>query len=72
MTKKYRFYVMRVYGKFYAITRGYATTERTEATLFTDEDWEKWGQSEGFVREELGEDEKLRILGAPTLPGFDL
>ena len=52
------------------------TTEKEAASIFSDEDWQNWRDSTDFEleREEIPEDEYMRLLGeklAPMLPGFE-
>lgn len=44
---------------------------RQAASLFTEGDWRHWGQDAGASREEIGEDERMRLMGAPVLPGLE-
>lgn len=39
------------------------TENRSEATLFTEEDWLIWAKNDGFEREEIGQDEAMRLIG---------
>lgn len=71
--KRYRFYDILPHGfdeqKVYFTQDRQPTTERKEAGLFTEADWLQWG--EGLRREEIGEDEAMRLAGAPMLPGME-
>lgn len=69
MMKKYRFYQVFDGEKLYFTQEREPTTERKQAGLFTESDWIRWG--EGVEREEIGTDEALRLVGAPTLPGLE-
>jgi len=45
--------------------------DKHTAGLFTEADWQAWGRWE-YGREEIGEDEMMRLVGAPMLPGLDV
>lgn len=47
------------------------TLDKLRARLFTEADWLSWGSSWGYEREEIGEDEVMRLIGAPMLPGLE-
>jgi hypothetical protein len=69
---KYRFYKFLNEQKWWLYSRGFFTVRRSEAALFTELDWIQWAESEGLEREEVAEDQVMRIINAPTLPGFEL
>ena len=48
------------------------TPEKKKATIFTYDDWLKWGIYVEFVFDELATDEALRLEGQPELPGLNL
>lgn len=71
MMRRYRFYEMRKDQKFYLVSDGDTwTKDKKMAGLFTEQDWINWG-SDGLERESLGEDEAIRLSGAPQLPGIE-
>lgn len=70
---KYRFYQYHNGIKHYLMYDGddYVPTEdRTEATLFTEVEWLNWAMDDGFEREEIGQDEAMRLAGMEMLPGM--
>lgn len=44
--------------------------DKNQAGLFSKKDYIAWGKDKGFVLQEMGEDEKLRLAGHPTIPGL--
>lgn len=48
-----------------------AEIERLQGTLFTERDWIQWGDDGNLQREEIPEDETMRLIGAPMLPGME-
>lgn len=69
----YRFYQFHGPIKHYLMFDGkdYEPTEkRNEATLFTEKEWQAWAKNDGFEREEIGQDEAMRLIDAPMLPGM--
>lgn len=70
---KYRFYQYHGPIKYYLMYDGdgYVPTEnRHEATLFTERDWQQWAMDDGFEREEIGQDQAMRLMGIEMLPGL--
>lgn len=47
------------------------TKDKKEAGLFPPSAYERWGQDSDLEYEELAEDEFLRLINAPMLPGFE-
>lgn len=47
------------------------TPAKKEAALFPSSAFDAWGEYTGLEREDLGEDEYLRLIKSPILPGFD-
>lgn len=71
-TQKYRFYRIDSGQKWYAASRGVYFLNRKLSGLFTIDDWICWGRYDGNLqREEVGEDELMRLLGAPMLTGIE-
>lgn len=70
--KRYRFYIIEN-GRTYYLRPDLETytPERHEAQLFTDKEWYGWAQEQEFQREEIAEDEAMRLAGAPRLPGME-
>jgi hypothetical protein len=48
------------------------TPEKSKATIFTYDDWLKWGLYGDFVFDELAEDERMRMMGQMELPGLEI
>jgi hypothetical protein len=75
---KYRFYKTFNNQKWWATeydqwtNQPFFTVRRSEAALFTELDWIQWAEAEGLEREEVAEDQVMRLINAPTLPGFEL
>jgi hypothetical protein len=73
---KYRFYKFLNEQKWWLTDHtggcGFFTVRRSEAALFTELDWIQWAEAEGLEREEVAEDQVMRLINAPTLPGLEL
>ena len=73
-TLKYRFWEMLSGHKVYLVIgddERYPTEDRAGATLFTERDWLTWGNDGNLHAEPIGDDELMRLAGAPMLPGMD-
>lgn len=70
--QKYRFVKFEQGHKFYAQSpRGaVAGTNRARALLFTEDDWQEWGEAGGWIKEPVGEDQMMRQAGQAELPGM--
>lgn len=74
MIAKYRFWEMLNGRKMYLRFddgETLATDDPKRATLFTERDWSLWGDDGDLQREEIPEDEAMRLIGAPMLPGME-
>lgn len=68
--QKYRFVKFKHGKKWYAQSPhgAVASLNRAHALLFTDDDWQHWGEADGWLKEAVGEDQLLRQAGQPELP----
>lgn len=71
--KRYRFYYISGGQRMYLTSKWSAISSRADAILFTEADWQEWGINHGWQldRQEVGEDQLMRLAGAPRLPGMD-
>lgn len=71
---KYRFIKFEQGYKWYAESQrgAVAGINRNQARLFTEDDWNEWGEAGGWTKEELGEDQLMALAKMPTLPGLEL
>lgn len=68
---RYRFYQVPNGEKLYlAADWETMTADKKQAGLFHQKAWDQWGLFD-FEREEIAEDEVMRLIGAPTLPGIE-
>lgn len=71
--ERYRFYLIQKGGiRYLDPDRRSLIPDRHRAELFTQKEWEAWGQEQEFEREPIGEDEAMRLIGAPELPGLEV
>ena len=50
----------------------YCLDQQSAAIFYTPAAWETWGKwSGGLQREELPDDQQMRLTGAPMLPGLE-
>lgn len=70
---RYRLFKVNPLGwKRYLNQDGDGWTERKFAGVFTQEDCDNWaGDFDDLQLEPIGEDEAMRLIGAPMLPGLD-
>lgn len=66
---KYRF--INPDGYYLHHNRESLTLLKRQAGIFTQDDWDNWGEAGGYEREQLGPDEQMKLAGAARLPGFE-
>lgn len=70
--RRYRFFYYSDGRRWYYTEREFvALWGHAKPGIFTDSDWEEWGNDGRNEREEIGEDEAMRLQGAPMLPGLE-
>lgn len=66
---RYRFYCIKDGRKWYYTSCDYVALQgRAQPGIFTEADWEEWGNNGKNEREEIAE---VRLAGAPMLPGME-
>lgn len=70
--ERYLFYTFSGGYKLYYISHWQAVSDRNQAGLFTDEDWDNWGKQVGAEREDASGYEEMRRAGVAMLPGLEV